>query len=67
MIEENILQAEAMLAGCQAALEDPAVVSDAAALQDRLDSLEAAQAEVERLYERWAELEGKQARTTQIL
>lgn len=67
MIEENILQAEATLAGCQAALEDPVVVSDAAALQDRLDSLAAAQAEVERLYERWAELEGKQAPTTPIL
>lgn len=60
MIEENILQSEAVLAGCQAALEDPAVVSDAAALQDRLEALETARAEVERLYQRWVELENKQ-------
>lgn len=61
-IEETILKAEATLADCRAAIEEPAVASDAAALQDRLDALQAARAEVERLYERWAELEAEQAR-----
>ena len=45
----------------QAALEDPAVASDAARLESLLDAAEAARAEVDRLYARWAELEAKQA------
>ncbi|MDE3223891.1 MAG: ABC-F family ATP-binding cassette domain-containing protein [Nitrospirota bacterium] len=59
-MEQAILSAEETLAACQAAVEDPAVASDAAALQARCDALEAARLEVERLYRRWGELEEKQ-------
>ena len=65
MIEESILKAEEQVAACQAAMHDPAVVSDAAALQDRSQALVDAQAEVERLYARWAELDEKRAQTVQ--
>jgi len=41
------------------AAEDPAIASDPAALQARYVALEAARAEVDRLYARWAELEDK--------
>jgi len=58
-MEEKILAAEDALARCQEAVEDPAVATDPQALQDRLAALAAAQAEVERLYARWAELEAK--------
>ncbi|MBI3809451.1 MAG: ABC-F family ATP-binding cassette domain-containing protein [Nitrospirae bacterium] len=58
-MEQKILQAEDTLATCQAAVEDPAVVSDAGALQTRHKALDAARVEVERLYCRWAELEEK--------
>lgn len=60
-MEAAIAEAEERLAGCQKALEDPAVASDAAQLQARLASQEAAQAEVDGLYARWAELEEKLA------
>jgi ABC transport system ATP-binding/permease protein len=43
-----------------AAAHDPAIATDAAALRAALSRLHAAQAEVERLYVRWAELEAKQ-------
>ena len=43
------------------AVDDPAIASDPTALQERYAALEAAQAEVDRLYARWAELEAKQA------
>ncbi|HEX7183844.1 MAG TPA: ABC-F family ATP-binding cassette domain-containing protein [Thermoanaerobaculia bacterium] len=58
-MEEKILEAEEALALCQAAVEDPAVATDPAALQERCAALEEARVEVERLYARWAELEGK--------
>lgn len=64
-IEENILKAEAQVATYEAALHDPAVMSDAAELQARTQALETAQAEVERLYARWAELDEKRAQTVQ--
>jgi hypothetical protein len=41
-------------------VEDPAIASDPSALQLRYAGLEAARAEVDRLYERWAELGAKQ-------
>ncbi|WP_455379433.1 ABC-F family ATP-binding cassette domain-containing protein [Petrachloros mirabilis] len=56
-MEQTILEAEESLAACQAAVNDPAIVSDAVALRTRYAALEAAQAEVERHYARWAELE----------
>ena len=59
-MEENILTAEQHLEDCRAAAEDPAIAADAAALQERHAALTEAQADVERLYARWAELEAKQ-------
>ncbi|MDR4478313.1 MAG: ABC-F family ATP-binding cassette domain-containing protein [Nitrospira sp.] len=64
-IEESILKAEEQVTACQAAMNDPAVMSDAAGLQARSHALVAAQAEVERLYGRWAELDEKRAQTVQ--
>ncbi|MCC6965949.1 MAG: ABC-F family ATP-binding cassette domain-containing protein [Nitrospira sp.] len=64
-IEDSILKAEELVASCQDALQDPAVVSNAAELQARSEALVEAQAEVERLYARWAELDEKRAQTVQ--
>ena len=50
------------MAAAQAAVADPAVVSDAAALQERLVALEAARAAVDALYARWGELDAKRGR-----
>ncbi len=60
-MEEAILAAEAAVATCQAAVADPAVAADAGELARRCAALDAAQAEVDRLYARWAELESKRA------
>jgi ATP-binding cassette subfamily F protein uup len=58
-VEAAILEAEAAAEACRKAAEDPAIASDPAALQARYVALEAARAEVDRLYARWAELEDK--------
>ena len=58
-MEENVLAAEERLAEARRRAEDPAIASDAAALQERFAALAAAQAEVDRLYQRWSELEVK--------
>lgn len=58
-IEQRILEAEDAVAVCQAAVSDPTVVSEAAALQARCEALDRARFEVERLYARWAVLEEK--------
>ncbi len=60
-IEGLIVKAEAAVTASQAATEDPAVMSDATALQTRYAALAEAQANVERLYARWTELEEKRA------
>ena len=60
-MERAILAAEAAVEEGRRAVEDPAIVSDAGALQARYAALEAAQAEVTRLYSRWAELEAKRS------
>ncbi len=60
-MEQTILHAEETLKSCQRAVEDPAIASDPVALQARYAALEAARAEVDRLYARWAELEARQA------
>jgi ATP-binding cassette subfamily F protein uup len=60
-MEAAILAAEEAAEACRRAVEDPAIASDAAALHARHAALEAAGAEVARLYARWAELETKQA------
>ncbi len=59
-MEERILEAETVLDACRRAVDDPAVASDPVALRERWQALEAAQAEVDRLYARWAGLEEKQ-------
>ena len=60
-MERAIVEAEAAAEGCRRAAEDPAVASHPAELEQRYAALETARAEVARLYERWAELEAKQA------
>jgi len=62
-MEEKILAAEAELEVCQAAVGDPAVASRAEALAARYRELQAAQERVDRLYERWAELETRGGRS----
>ena len=58
-MEDAILDAEGAVERCRLAAEDPAIASDPAALQERYAALDAARAEVDRLYARWAELEAK--------
>jgi ABC transport system ATP-binding/permease protein len=58
-MEARILAAERQLEACRDAAADPAVAADHKALAGRLDELNAAQHEVDRLYARWAELEAK--------
>jgi ATP-binding cassette subfamily F protein uup len=58
-MEESVLAAEAGLEEARSRAEDPAIASDAAALQLRLEELDFAQHEADRLYARWAELEAK--------
>jgi len=60
-MEQAILDAERAVEACRREAEDPAIASDALALQQRYATLEAARAEVNRLYARWAELEARQA------
>jgi ABC transport system ATP-binding/permease protein len=62
-IEEQILKAEKAVTSCQAAANDPAIASCAEALHERYNALQAAQAEVERLYARWTELDEKRTKT----
>ena len=56
-MEANVLAAEERLEEAKRRAEDPSIAADAAALQTRYTELHAAQAEVDRLYGRWAELE----------
>jgi ATP-binding cassette subfamily F protein uup len=58
-IEARILESEARVAASQAAVNDPSIASSAADLEERYAALHTAQADVERLYARWAELEEK--------
>ncbi|MDX1996676.1 MAG: ABC-F family ATP-binding cassette domain-containing protein [Thermoanaerobaculia bacterium] len=58
-MEAAVLAAEEALGTAEARLADPAIATDAGELQRRSGELAAAQAEVERLYARWAELEAK--------
>jgi ATP-binding cassette subfamily F protein uup len=58
-MEAHILDAEAHLETCQRAAADPGVASDHRVLSERVAALAAAQAAVEQLYARWAELEAK--------
>ena len=58
-MEASVLAAEERLSEAKSRAEDPAIAADANALQERFAALTAAQAEVDRLYARWAELEAK--------
>jgi ATP-binding cassette subfamily F protein uup len=60
-MEARILEAEQGLEGIRAEMQSPDVVSDAARLQDCYARMQAAEAAVEALYARWAELEAKLA------
>ncbi|MFL6447456.1 MAG: ABC-F family ATP-binding cassette domain-containing protein [Bryobacteraceae bacterium] len=58
-IEERISTAEDVLASKRSLLEDSEIARDPKRLQDALRGVEEAQAAVDQLYERWAELEAK--------
>ncbi len=58
-IEDDIAEAERQAAAFEEQLELPEVVSDAEKAAECWRNLESAKAEVERLYERWDELEEK--------
>jgi ATP-binding cassette subfamily F protein uup len=58
-MEALVLAAEKRLEATSQAAHDPAVASNHEALHERIEALAAAQSEVDRLYARWAELEGK--------
>jgi ATP-binding cassette subfamily F protein uup len=58
-METTLLTAENRLQAATTRAHDPAIAADADALQRRFEELNAAQAEVDRLYARWAELEAK--------
>jgi ATP-binding cassette subfamily F protein uup len=58
-MEARIISAEAELAACHTRLEDPAILTDHVQLQKAVDALKEAERQVEGLYARWAELEGK--------
>ena len=60
-IEERILEAEEALRRAQEELQNPAGIGNPAVMHARHDALLAAQAESDRLYARWAELESKLA------
>ncbi len=60
-IEQRIEEAEELVQGKRAAFEDPAIASDAARLVSAQAELQNAQKELDGLYARWAELEGKNA------
>ena len=60
-MEQAILDAEAAAEACRVAAEDPGIASDPGELERRYAALEKARGEIARLYDRWAELEAKQA------
>lgn len=60
-IEQLIVDAEAALQNAQVEMQNPAQASDAAVMHARYEGMLTAQAKVDRLYARWAELEAKLA------
>jgi ABC transport system ATP-binding/permease protein len=58
-IEQRVAEAEATLAARQAAMEDPAIVSDHERILAAHAAYDEARRQVDELYARWAELEGK--------
>jgi len=61
-IEGQVEEAEGRLDAARGALEDPSIVSDPGKLTEAAARLDAVQAEVDRLYGRWAELSEKAGR-----
>jgi ATP-binding cassette subfamily F protein uup len=58
-IEAQVEAADHAVEAARAALEDPAVAADPVALAERWQQLEAARADAERRWARWAELQSK--------
>jgi ATP-binding cassette subfamily F protein uup len=58
-METRILEEEGRLDACRAAAAENGIAADHVELQRRLAALAEAQAAVDRLYARWAELEAK--------
>jgi ATP-binding cassette subfamily F protein uup len=58
-METQILEAEETLRLVQAKTQEPGISSSAAKLQEACMAADSAQATVDRLYARWAELEAK--------
>jgi ATP-binding cassette subfamily F protein uup len=58
-LEKKIAEAEAVLAAKRAVVEDPAIASDAPKLHTAYEEMQKAQAAVDSLYAKWAELEKK--------
>ena len=56
-MEATLAAAEERLQAARRGVEDPAIAADAAALQQRYAELTAAEAELERVYKRWSELD----------
>ncbi len=63
-IEERVEASDERLAAARARVEDPAIASNAAALQQALTELDGAQNENDTLYARWAELTEKAGKAT---
>jgi ATP-binding cassette subfamily F protein uup len=59
-MEARILEAEQAVEALRREMQSPETVSDGPRLRACYERLQAAEGEVESLYERWAELEGKQ-------
>ena len=59
-IEQRVAEAEELVRAKRAELEDPANATDAPRLVNAQTALDTAQQALDALYERWAELEGKQ-------
>ncbi len=58
-MEARIVEAEADLERHRAALQDPQIATDGSMLQQTYNDMQTAQARVDELYARWAELEDK--------
>ncbi|MBS1990695.1 MAG: ABC-F family ATP-binding cassette domain-containing protein [Cyanobacteria bacterium SZAS LIN-3] len=62
-MHDKIEQAEAVVAAVKKRMEDPKLASNHVKLQDCMAELHRAEAEVEKLFTRWTELEQRQAAT----
>lgn len=61
-IENTILEAELCVEKCQRGVNDPSIAANSAMLQEACNQLHEAQVKLEKLYQRWQELEDKQVR-----